>query len=53
LANDEALSRRIDEISGRTMNLGNLSNYNVSIMNQQEYDALESKSNNTFYFIVD
>lgn len=53
IANDEVLSRRIDDIQGKTNLLGNLSHYNVSVMTQEEYDALESKSNSTFYFIVD
>lgn len=33
--------------------LGTMSRYNVQIMTQEEYDAIENRDPNTFYFITD
>ena len=36
------------------MNLsGTMSRYNVQIMTQEEYDAIDNRDPNTFYFITD
>lgn len=48
-----ALDSRIDTLDLRTGNMGAIASYDVQILTQSQYIALEEKNSHTFYFIID
>ena len=52
-AADQQLGERIQEIESNTRNLGTISSYNAMFITLDEYNDIQQKDDNTFYFIID